>query len=243
MKKLATGVVVCVLLLVARSSAAQVPASDADLREAFTHYRAAERWLASEQWERAATEFREAIRRYPLFTDAHYGLGQANMALHRYTTAALAFQECLASARSIYGLRDKARIDADRQLLENVDEIRDTVRRRGGESSLRARQLDQHVTTMLYQRASLGAPFEPPAPVLLALGSAHFRNGDRTRAEYYWTEAARIDNTLGEAWNNLAVIYLSSGRRKEADDAVRAAERTGFHVNPQLKDDIAKMQQ
>ena len=139
MKKLATGVVgVCVLLLVARSSAAQAPASDADLREAFTHYRAAERWLASEQWERAATEFREAIRRYPLFTDAHYGLGQANMALHRYTTAALAFQECLASARSIYALRDKARIDADRQLLESVDEIRDTVRRRGGESSLRA---------------------------------------------------------------------------------------------------------
>ena len=30
---------------------------------------------------------------------------------------------------------------------------------------------------------------------ILALGSAHFRNGDRTRAEYYWTEAARIDDT------------------------------------------------
>jgi len=244
MKKLGTGVLgVCFVLLTIHASSGQVAPSDTNLREALAHYRAAQSWLDAENWERAATEFREAIRVYPLFTDAHYGLGQANMALRRYTTAALAFQECLASARTIYGLRDKARIEADRQLLENVDETRDTIRRRGGETSLRSRQLDQHVTTLLQQRSSLDAPFEPPAPVLLALGSAHFRNGDRTRAEYYWTEAARVDSSLGEAWNNLAVIYLSSGRRKEADDAVRTAERTGFHVNPRLKDDIARMNQ
>jgi tetratricopeptide (TPR) repeat protein len=244
MKKLAIGVFgVCFVLLTIHTSSGQVAPSDANIRSALTHYRAAQSWLDAENWERAADEFREAIRLYPLFTDAHYGLGQANMAMHRYTTAALAFQECLASARTLYDLRDKARVDADRQLLEDVDQIRETIRRRGGEASLRARQLDQHVTTLLHQRSSLGAPFEPPAPVLLALGSAHFRNGDRTRAEYYWTESARLDSGLGEAWNNLAVIYLSSGRRKEADNAVRSAERTGFHVNPQLKDDIASMPQ
>jgi tetratricopeptide (TPR) repeat protein len=232
---------VCFLLLAVSSGAAQVTPSDANLREAVGHYRAAQGWLDSENWERAATEFREAIRLYPLFTDAHYGLGQANMALRRYTTAALAFQECLASARTIYGLRDKARIDADRQVLDDVDQMRETVRRRGGENSLRARQIDQQITTLLLQRSNVGAPFEPPAPVLLALGSAHFRSGDRRRAEYYWTEAARVDSGLGEAWNNLAVIYMDTGRKKEASEAVQTAERSGFHVNPQLKDDIARM--
>jgi tetratricopeptide (TPR) repeat protein len=243
MKKLATSVCgIGVLLLAVPAVAGQIAPSDANLREAIAHYRTAQGWIEAENWPRAATEFQEAIRLYPLFTDAHYGLGQANMAMHRYTTAALAFQECLASARTIYGLRDKARIDTDRQILENVDEIRDTIRRRGGDNTLRGRQLDQHITTLLQHRSSIGAPFEPPAAVLLALGSAHFRNGDRQRAEYYWTEAARVDSELGEAWNNLAVIYMNTGRKREATDAIATAERVGFRVNPHLKDDIARMQ-
>jgi hypothetical protein len=69
-----------------------------------------------------------------------------------------------------------------------------------------SRQLEQHITTLLQKRSSLGLRFEPPAPVLLALGSAHFRNGDRVRAEYFWRDAARVDDGLGEAWNNLAAI-------------------------------------
>src|SRR5262245_6250902 len=240
MKKWATGVVgVCFVLVAVRTTAAQIAPSNANLREAVNHYLAAQDSMAAENWERAATEFREAIRLYPLFTDSHYGLGQANMAMHRYTTAALAFQECLASARTLHDLRDKARVETDRQTLEVVDEMKDTIRRRGGDNSLRARELDQHITTLLLRRSSLDGPFEPPAPVLLALGSAHFRNGDRRRAEYYWAEAARVDSGLGEAWNNLAVIYLGAGRKREATDAVQTAERTGFHVNPQLKDDIA----
>jgi tetratricopeptide (TPR) repeat protein len=244
MKKRAAGVLgLCILLSTVRSSEAQVLPSEANLRDAFTHYRAAQDWLGAENWERAAAEFREAIRLYPLFTDAQYGLGQANMAMHRFTTAALAFQDCLASARTIFDLRGKARVEADRQLLETVDQMRDTIRRRGGEATLRGREIDQQVTTLLYQRSSLGGPYEPPAPVLLALGSAHFRNGDRRRAEYYWAEAARVDSSLGEAWNNLAVIYLGAGRKKDATNAVETAERTGFHVNPQLKDDIARMPQ
>jgi tetratricopeptide (TPR) repeat protein len=237
MRKLAaTGV--CVYLLVASTAAAlaQVLPVESDRRRAIEHYWAGQQWLASERWERAATEFRAALKLHPLLTDAHYGLGQAYMGGQRYTSAALAFQECLTAARTVHDLRDKARIRADREILDEVDEIRDTVRRRG--ETLRGRQLQQHIATRLRQRSSLGLPFEPPAPVLLALGSAHFRNGDRTRAEYYWREATRIDDGLGEAWNNLAVVLAATARRDEAVLAVNHAERAGFRVNPQLKAEI-----
>ena len=43
----------------------------------------------------------------------------------------------------------------------------------------------------------------------------------------------------GEAHNNLAVVYLQTGRYDEAEKAVKAAEKTGFKVNPMLKEDIA----
>jgi tetratricopeptide (TPR) repeat protein len=239
MSRLAIGALCAwALLLTPALSAAQVIPNEADLREAVNHYRTGQKWLVAERWERAITEFRAAARLYPLFTDAQYGLGQANMALQRYTSAILAFQECLASARAIHGLRDRARFEADRRILDEVSEIRDAIRRRS-DADVRARRLDEYAATLLRGRSILGQPFEPPAPVLLALGSAHFHNGDRGRAEYYWMEATRVDDALGEAWNNLAVVYASSGRGLEAADAIRKAERARFRVNPKLKETIA----
>ena len=34
---------------------------------------------------------------------------------------------------------------------------------------------------------------------------------------------------------------MMTRRKKEAENAVKAAEKSGFRVNPQLKDDINKM--
>ena len=89
-------------------------------------------------------------------------------------------------------------------------------------------------------RASADGTYRPPPEVLLALGSAFFRNGDRDAAEVEWKAAIEVNPKLGEAHNNLAVIYMTSGRFKEADAEVKAAEKTGFRVNPQFKDDPKK---
>ena len=56
-----------------------------------------------------------------------------------------------------------------------------------------------------------------------------------------WEEAVAANSKLGEAWNNLAVVYMQSGRRGEAEAAVKNAERNGFRVNPNLKDDIRNL--
>ena len=108
---------------------------------------------------------------------------------------------------------------------------------------MRTTQLEDRIRDLERQKSSVSGPFEAPAVVLLSLGSAHFRNGDRVKAEEYWDDAVRVNSSLGEGWNNLAAIYLTSGRKKDAEIAVRNAERAGFPVNPRLKDDIAQMPQ
>ena len=56
-------------------------------------YRAGEELMAGEKFERAAEEFIKAIDEGPLFTLAHYGLGQAYMNLRRYPDAVKAFKD------------------------------------------------------------------------------------------------------------------------------------------------------
>jgi tetratricopeptide (TPR) repeat protein len=226
---------------------AQSLASSSDRREAFAHYRSGQELLAAEQFEKAAEEFGASIKFDPLFTDAHYGRGQAFMGLQRYTSAIQAFNGCVEAARRLHELRHRDRVVTDKAIDEEIRELKDSVRRvasgqvRVGQPQIKQTQLEQRIQELERSRSSLSANFEPPATVLLSLGSAHFRNGDRAAAEQNWTEAVKINNRLGEGWNNLAVIHLGAGRKKEAEEAVRNAERAGFRVNPRLKDDIRAM--
>jgi tetratricopeptide (TPR) repeat protein len=223
---------------------AQTPLDDHQRLKAIQHYRAGVEFLSGEEWDKAVTEFRAAIAIDSLFTDAHYGLGQAHMGQRRYVSAAQAFEGCLAASRKLHMIRERDRVLRDKEVDDELHELRDTMRRlaQQGGSTLRIQRLEKYVTDLERRRSSIDGPFEPPPAVLLALGSAHFRNGDAGRAEYYWREAVRIDSSFGEAWNNLAAIYAQSERRNDALLALANAERTGYRVNPQLKERIQKLQ-
>ncbi len=228
------------------AGAGQTLATEGARREAFNHYRAGQELLSSERWEQAAGEFRAAIAADSLFVDAHYGLGQAYMGATRFASAVQAYTGCLEAARAVHGLRDRDRVAVDRQTDDQIRELKDQARRvaatqPGPAAVLKVVQLEQRIQDLERSRSSNSGAFAPPAGVLLALGSAHFRNGARAEAEARWTEAVKADAKLGEAWNNLAVIYLQSGRKSEALDAVSRADRAGFRVNPRLKDDIRHM--
>jgi Flp pilus assembly protein TadD len=57
-------------------------------------------------------------------------------------------------------------------------------------------------------------------------------------AEREYREAIRVDPKLGEAHNNLAVTLMLTGRLDEAGQEIKAAEKAGFRVNPQFKEDL-----
>jgi Flp pilus assembly protein TadD len=88
---------------------------------------------------------------------------------------------------------------------------------------------------------SKGAPPLPvPAGLSMALGSAYYRTGDLEGAEREYLEAVRVDPAFGEAHSNLAVLYMFTSRLDQAELEVALAEKSGFKVNPRLKDDLKK---
>jgi tetratricopeptide (TPR) repeat protein len=216
-------------------------------RRAFEHYRAGQEFLTSERYDRAAEEFTAAIQLDPLLTLAHYGLGQSYMALKRYASAIQAYIGGRAAYERIADLRQRDEAEGNRLQADEINELRDSMRRvQSGQvvvnagTAHRIQQRLEELETMRRGK-NFGPAFRVPAELSLALGSAYYRNGQVQEAEREWLAAVSVNSKLGEAHNNLAALYMMSGRKQQAEEAVKAAERARFRVNPQLKEDIRRM--
>jgi protein O-GlcNAc transferase len=219
-------------------------------REALQFYRAGQEFLSSEQFEKAADSFRKAIEIDPLLALAHYGLGQSYMALRRYASAVVAYTNCRDTYARLAGMALSDSVSANQRREDEIREIRDSLRMfrstrvktaNPSDTNPYVLQLESRLRDLENQRQRGVEPAKMPGEVSLALGSAYFRNGQLVQAEREWKVAIEIKPSLGEAHNNLAVAYLMTMRKKEAENAVREAERAGFRVNPQLKEDIRRM--
>jgi tetratricopeptide (TPR) repeat protein len=167
------------------------------------------------------------------------------MGMQRYTSAVQAYGGCIEATRTLHGMRERDRVGADQHITEQIRVLREAIvnirKQRTGGIENQILQLEARVREMERSKSGLPGPFEPPAEVLLALGSAHFRGGDVESARLSWENAVRVNSRLGEAWNNLAVVYLREQRKAEAEQAVRNAEKAGYRVHPGLKDEIKKL--
>ena len=216
-------------------------------REAEQAYRMGEEQMRVESFEQAAAHFRTAVKLDPLLSIAHYSLGQALMALKRYPDAVEAYLGCRESFLHIASLStqdknaiEKARDDEIRNLNEQILRVQQGKVKGGStlnyELGYQERLRVLEGSRMKGHEERVGVPAE----VMLALGSAYFRNGQMAEAEPAYREAIETDSKLGPAYNNLAVIYMLSERFPEARDALRRAEKSGLKVNPALKADIEK---
>ena len=219
------------------------PANDLARRTAYHHYVRGQEFLQSELYDKAASEFQQAIKYDRLFTDAHFGLGQSYMGLRRYASAIQAFDRTLDAARTIFSMRQQDRARTDLLITDQLRALREALAQAAkmpvGQRAA-VLNIESRIRELERSKSGLVERFEPPARVLLALGSAHYRNGNAIAARENWEQAVKANTKLGEAWNNLAVVYMESGRRREAEEAVRNAEKNGFRVNPRLKEDIKR---
>jgi len=211
-------------------------------QQALQYFRAGQELLSGEQFEKAIEAFSKAVENDRLLSIGHYGIGQANMNLKRFASAIKAYKDSIESLRTLHALQETSKFEVDRQREDEIRELKTILSQSRNMREPTRLQFEQRLRDLEDQRRSLGKTFQPPAEVLLALGSAYFRNGDREAAEANWKAAADVNPKYGEAHNNLAVIYMQTGRLAEAEQEMKLAEKNGFRVNPQFKADLNERQ-
>ena len=172
---------------------------------------------------------------------------QSYMALKRYASAIQAFTGCREAYRKLMDMREENRMATDRRIEDEIRELQNSISLlRGGQAKqygnpeTKITELEARIDELRRIQQEPVGQFRPPAEVSLALGSAYFRNGNAQMAETEWKAAIAVKPKLGEAHNNLAVIYMQTGRFKEAEQSIKNAEKAGFRVNPRLKEDLKK---
>ena len=210
--------------------------------------------LRNEAFDKAVASFQSATQIDPSYDMAFYMLGRAHLAVRNYAAATVA----LAKARDLFQadstrqfttkqerqqvLRD--RIRGLEQLIEDIERAAtlpaNSTRRFAMEQDVRLYQERKRQLQDLERNDSLESTNAVPAFVSLSLGSAYFRSGKLQDAEQAYLAAIAADPKIGEAHNNLAVVYMETGRYDEAERAIKAAEKTGLKVNPALKEEIKK---
>lgn len=211
-----------------------------------SHYRKGWEFMRVEGWQDAAKEFQNAIDIDPQFEDAHYMLGRADMAMKKYAEAIASYTKARDLYRAQAGRQFSNQQEAQRYRQDRLTEIDEMIRQaQSGPQNLaaqeRMRQLQEYrrQIQLSFQRGgNISIENSVPAFVSLALGSAYFRSGKLEDAEREYKTAVATDPKTGEAHSNLAVVYFETGRYDEAARAVAAAEKAGYKVHPQLKQDI-----
>ena len=236
-------ILACALVFVASAAGAQ---PSKDHLEAMRHLRLGEENMHAEQWDKAEAEFQAAIKLEPSLEMGHYGLGQVYMATKRFPAAVNAYLECRDAVAANGAKRATNDQEAQRQLDDQIRALEDektllvsgrvTAMMSGGPIDLDRRIQDLKSRRFRNEKT---VP-DTPAWISIALGSAYLRSGSMADAEREYLQALKADPKLGEAHNNLAVVYMLSGRYPQADAEIKAAEKSGFRVNPQLKQDLKK---
>jgi tetratricopeptide (TPR) repeat protein len=242
-------VLLTVLAVPSGALAQTLKSASPEAQRANQHYKRGWEAMRAEAWAEAAREFQGAIDSDPKFMLAYYSLGRAEMGLRDFQKAINAYLKCRELYIAVGGERFTDQLEATRRLDDRILELRTALNQanqrgvRTQSQSLMVRELQTQIDRLEQARDrnnNFTLDTSVPYFVPLALGAAYFRSGRFSDAEREYNAALQANPESGETHNNLAVLYLLTGRFEEAQKAVKSAEKVGFKVHPNLKDDIDK---
>ena len=227
-------------------------------QEAVAAYEAGRVLILAEKWDEAASRFEAAVRTDGTIPLAHYGLGEARLALKKPREALAAFLDSREAFRCLL-TSPEARAELERMRLEEEQILREEVSRlereqlvhtaiKGKEvnrtEELSRSEVQRRVHAMETRLDQLSksrgqAPAEPPE-LAFALVNAYFQSGSPAAAEREFRAALAVRPDWGDVHHNLAVVMLATGRVDEAAVEAGRAEKAGVKVHPRLKAEIEK---
>jgi len=222
-----------------------------EIDRARRHYEAGWQLYRHEDWAGAVKEFEQSIAAMPTFAEGYYAVGRAQLAQRHFVNAIAAFAKC----RDLYTTNagdDLVRQTNGTHRLEELIQEQKIVLQQlqsSGPTSKSNQTLQLSIATVQNKinqlelardrNQNVVLDVDVPFYVPLSLGAAYFRSERFAEAEREFKTAIDANSKSGEAHNNLAVLYMTTGRIDEAAAEVKLAEKTGFRVNPQFKDDLA----
>lgn len=242
---------ITMLVLPSAVSAQAAKGASPEAIRANRHYERGWSAMRAESWAEAASEFQQAIDIDPKFALAYYSLGRADMGLHDFTKAIAAYTRCRDLYVSSGGELYTDQLAATRRLEDRILQLRTALNQANQSTGIKSQAQSQGLYTRQLQtqldrleqarQRDLNISIDTSVPyfVSMAIGTAYFRSARFADAEREYEAAIEENPSSGETHSNLAVLYLETGRIDEAERAVKAAEKTGFKVNPMLKNDIA----
>lgn len=239
------------LSVAAAAQSKVVKSGTLEAKEANRHYQQGWDDIHAERWSDAVVEFRKTIEFDPDFAEAYYSLGRAYMGDRQFAKAIEAYSKCREVYKTAGGQQFSNDLEMKRRLEDRMleyqtalNQARSTGNGQGTQTQqLYVRELQAKLTELRQAHdRSMNVSMDTTVPfyVSMALGAAYFRNNQFADAEREYKAALDANSSSGETHNNLAVLYLLTDRPELAQTEIKAAEQTGYKVNPGLKEDVNK---
>jgi tetratricopeptide (TPR) repeat protein len=211
------------------------------------HYNNGWALLHSEDWDGAVKEFQTVIELKPDFSLAYYSLGKAEMGRKHFHEAVDAYLKCkeVYAASGAQNFSDQ--LNGVRKLQDQIDELQialtqaQTVKQSSPSQQQYISDLRNKINYLQQshdRQQDVTIDTSVPYFVPMALGAAYFRLNRMDAAEAEYKAALAENSASGETHNNLAVLYMMTGRLQEAQAQVKLAEKNGVRVNQQFKEDL-----
>lgn len=200
-----------------------------------------------EKFAEAEQSFKQAIDFDGRFALAYYALGRADVAQRKFAEAIRAYVACREIYLALAGEQFSSQMQAKQRRADQILEYQIALRQaqqapQANTSSGRVyiQALQRSIMRMKQTNDQNTITLETTVPyfVPMALGAAYFRSERFADAEREYKAALAANPNSGETHNNLAVLYLTLGRFDDCAREISLAEKTGFQVNPGLKEEL-----